>query len=371
MPEDPGGEKTLPASGKKKQEARSEGNVAKSQDLTSAWSLMSALIALRLLGPIMLRRLVDTFGFYFSEIDVLIPPGTKNLQPLVGRVVMQIISCVLPLMTVMVLAGLTINLFQVGFLYSPKALQPKLSKLNPITGFSKFVSIRTLVEFVKSMIKLAIVTVIVWTVVRDKLNFILALMHADPLTVVGAVGSLIISVWTRIVIAMFILGILDYAFQKWKYEKDLMMTVKEARDEAKEVEGDPRIKQRIKRVQRQLAMQRMMKGVPTADVIITNPTTYAVALKYDLEKALAPIVIAKGARLIAEKIRDIGIENDVPIVEKPELARTLYRTIEVGQAIPEKLFKAVAEVLAFVYEIDRRKEKIDQRQKMMTAQSAV
>jgi len=360
MAEAASGEKSLPASPRKRMKAREEGNVAKSQDLSSAWSLLVAMLALRAFAPYSLRSLLGMARFFFGDASsLLVEKGT--VQTLAVQVVTSIAPCVLPLMIIMVVAGLFINVVQVGFMYSPKALRPKFSKLNPIAGFGKFFSARTVMEFAKSMLKLAIVGTIVWITVRDRMEFLLALTSVTPVGLMGAIGGLILKVWTRIVVAIFVLGLIDFGFQKWQYEKDMMMTHKEARDEAKELEGDPRVRQRIRQIQRQMAMQRMMHEVETADVIITNPTTYAVALRYDAIKMPAPVVVAKGARLLAERIREIAVEHNVPIVEKPELARTLYRSIDVGRAVPEKLFRAVAEVLAFVYRIDQRTEKIQER----------
>ena len=182
-----------------------------------------------------------------------------------------------------------------------------------------------------------------------------------PAGMVGAMASLTGLVWLRVVLAMLVLGILDYGYQRWQYLQELRMTVQEAREETKEIEGDPRIRQRIRQIQRQMAMQRMMRAVPEADVVVTNPTHFAVALRYDAREMEVPVVTAKGARLLAERIRALAGEHRVPIVQKPDLARMLYRTIEVGQPVPENLFVAVAEVLAFVFEIDRRAEKIRER----------
>ena len=186
-----------------------------------------------------------------------------------------------------------------------------------------------------------------------------------PGGIVSAMASLVGLVWLRVVLAMLILGIIDYGYQRWQYMQELRMTVQEAREETKEVEGDPRIRQRIRQVQRQMAMQRMMREVPEADVVITNPTRFAVALRYNAREMEVPVVTAKGARLVAERIREIAAENDVPIVQKPDLARMLFRTIEVGQPVPEDLFVAVAEVLAFVFEIDRRAEKVQERSSVL------
>jgi len=360
MPEEVGGEKTLPASPLKRQRAREKGNVAKSQDLSAACTLLAGLLGLRFLGPAMLDKLVLATRHFFSELEVLAGEPAM-LQGLAVTVLVLSASCVIPFMLLMQVTGVASNVVQVGFLFSTQALTPKLEKLNIASGMKKFFTLRSFVELVKSLVKLTFVTWIVWLSVRHRWEHLLALVYLDPQHMAYGVASLIGVVWWRIVLAMIVLGILDYMFQRWQYDRDLMMTVKEAREEAKQVEGDPRIRQRVRRIQRQMAMQRMMAEVPTADVIVTNPTRYAVALRYNAAEMAAPVVIAKGARLLAERIRDLGVAHHVPIVEKPELARALFRTVEVGQQVPENLFRAAAEVLAFVFGIDRRAEKVRER----------
>jgi flagellar biosynthetic protein FlhB len=290
-----------------------------------------------------------------------IPIDAGTIQWLAFDMSIRLAVCVAPIILFILLGGTLINIVQVGFLFTGQPLMPKFERLNPITGLQKFVSLRSLVELVKSILKLTLVTYIVWGAFRDRWQELFLLMHMTPLGITLSISSLVYDAWLRVVIAMLILGILDYGYQRWQYEQDLRMTMQEAREEAKEMEGDPRLKQRVRQIQRQMAMQRMMKDVPKADVIITNPTTYAVALRYNVGEMAAPVVIAKGARLVAQRIRDLAVLHDVPIVEKPELARALFRTIEVGGTIPENLFRAVAEVLAFVYRVDRREEKLRER----------
>lgn len=369
MPEPSAGEKTLPASETKKRKAREEGNIARSQDLTSAWALLVALLALRFIGPQMLEELVGAVGHFFANAHNLLP-DQANVQRLTAQTLLIITRTVLPFATVMLAAGLAINLFQVGFLFTAKPLTPKLEKLNPAKGLGKFFSLRSFVEMVKSLLKLICVSLVVWLSMRGRIFEFANLMHGTPMTVMAGIGAVVFTVWWRIALALIIIGILDYGFQYWQRERELMMTVQEAREEAKELEGDPKLRARVRQVQRQLAMQRMLAEVPLADVIITNPVRYAVAIRYDMTGMGAPVVVAKGARLIAEKIRDLAVEHDVPIVQKPDVARTLYRTIEVGQPIPEKLFHAVAEILAYVYQIDRRAEKVREREQMMAAMQA-
>ncbi len=361
MAEDTGGEKVLPPSARKKQKAREDGNIAKSQDLSSAVALSVALLALFIFGPRTLHTLIAS-GEYFIGNAHELTLDQLPLRTLAMRAFYVVGSCVFPFMLVMLITGILLNLAQVGILLTFKPLQPKFDRLNPISGFKKFTSIRTLMEAVKSVSKLLLVGFIVWLSFRSRLPEFIALMQMSPEALLPAVAALVVAVWWRVALAMIILGLIDLLYQRWQHDRDLRMTHQEGREEMKELEGDPRVKQRVRQLQRQVAMQRMMADVPTADVIVTNPTHYAVALRYDAEHMAAPTVIAKGARLLAQRIRDIATENDVPVVQKPELARTLYRSIEVGQTVPEELFIAVAEVLSFVYQIDRRTEKVRERE---------
>jgi flagellar biosynthesis protein FlhB len=364
MAEDTGGEKSLPATPKKREQARQRGNIAKSQDLSAAITLGVALIAMMLLGPRMLHLLVGAFRYYLGGLST-IPVTESTIQAVTLGMIYFVGSVVLPLMLLIAIAGAAINLVQVGFLFTMETITPKFEKLNVFAGFGKFFSPRSLAELVKSLLKLVAVGYVVYLTLRSRWEGLLQISYLSPYMIVGAVGSLVVAVWLRVVLVMLILGILDYAFQKWMHDRELMMTVHEAREEAKQLEGNPQIKRRIREVQRQMAYQRMMRDVPTADVVITNPTTYAVALRYDANAMEAPKVVAKGMRLVAGTIRDLAVEHDVPIVQKPELARSLFRGVEVGDVIPEALFRAVAEILSYVYEIDQREEKRRERQTMM------
>jgi len=369
MAEQSGGEKTLPASPQKRNRAREEGNVARSQDLSAAVALLAALAAMRYLGAPMFERLVAATRYYFDHAAVL-EPGVDSAQSLAIQGLIWLAPIVLPFMLVMLVAGVAASILQVGFLFTTKPITPKLSKLNPLNGLLNFFSLRTFVELVKSVFKVALVLYITWITVRGRLGDYVSLMGLTPLALLPAVAAMVVTLWWRIALAFLALGILDYGFQYWQRERNLMMTVQEAKEELKEYEGDPRIKQRIRQIQRRIAMQRMMAEVPKADVIVTNPTRFAVALRYDMAEMAAPVVVAKGARILAERIRDIAMANDVPIVQKPELARAMYRTVEVGHPVPENLFRTVAEVLAYVYRIDRRTEKIHERSRQWQSAAA-
>jgi flagellar biosynthesis protein FlhB len=366
MAEQSGGEKTLPASQQKRQKAREEGRVAKSQDLTSAVAMLVALAALRYFGMPMFRQMVVILGHFFEEAHAL-KPTVENFQNLTIEATWLMIPVIGPFLLVMLVAGVVANVLQVGFMFTGKPLMPKLEKLNVFAGVAAMFKLRSLVELVKSVLKVTVATYIVWITMRGRTDELIALMGVSTTGVVALVAGMILTIWWRIVLAMLVLGALDYAFQWWQQEHDLMMSFQEAKEEMREFEGDPRIRQRVRQIQRQMAMQRMMRDVPTADVIITNPTTFAVALRYDPDSMAAPMVVAKGARLLAERIRDLAVEHDVPIVEKPELARALYRTIDIGRPVPEDLFRAVAEVLAYVFRIDRRAAKVQQRETQWAA----
>ena len=369
MPEDTGGEKTIPATPHKRNKAREEGNVARSQDLNVAVSLAAALLGLYFLGSWMMQNLLISGHYFLSEIPVLLPdPGA----PRYALKVMLIHSavCVLPFMLVMVVSGLLSNVLQVGFLLTGKPLVPKLSRINPITGFQRFFTLRSLLELIKSLIKLAIIGTIAWTALRGRLPDLIQTALLDPAGIGMAMAQLVAAVWIRVTIAMVVLGILDYGYQYWQREQDLRMTHQELKEEMREFEGDPHVKGRIRQLQRRFATQRMLREVPKADVVITNPTHYAVALRYAPDSMAAPQVVARGARLLAEQIREIAAQHRVPIVQRPELARALYRNVEVGQYIPENLFTAVAEVLSFVYQIDTREEKRREREQLMSGLSA-
>lgn len=365
MAEDTGGEKTLPASGQKLQKAREDGNIAKSQDLNSGLALMVAMFAMLMLGEMSLNNLLNAGRYYFSNLGEL-AAYPEAIQSIAAGAIYFVLAGTLPFMITMLLFGLTFNFLQVGFMYTTKPMQPKLSRVNPISGIKRYFSLRTFVELLKSLFKLGVAGVVVWLTMRSRTNELLSLMGMTPWALLPAVASLAIMIWWRIALVMILIGIVDFGYQRWQHAKDLMMTQHEAKQETKELEGDPHVKRRVRQIQRQLATQRMMADVPEADVVITNPTQYAVAIRYAHDDMETPLVVAKGMRLIADQIREIAIENGVPIVQRPELARALHKNVEIGQPISEELFRAVAEVLSFVYGIDRRADKIRERKGVLT-----
>jgi len=366
MPEDTGGERNIPATPHKRSKVRQEGNIARSQDLNAAVSLFVAFIGFYFLGSWMMERILAAGYFFLSEIPNLLPERTPPRYALTVML-LHTAACALPFMLLMAGAELLSNLLQVGFLWTARPLVPKLSRLNPITGFQRFFTLRSALELFKSLIKLAVVGTIAWTALRNRMPDLLHTALVDPLGLSPAMAGMIAAVWIRVTIAMIVLGILDYGYQYWQWEQDIRMTHQELKEELREFEGDPKVKGRIRQLQRRFATQRMLREVPLADVVVTNPTRYAVALRYAPDSMAAPQVVAKGARLLAEQIRDIAGKHRVPIVQRPELARALYRNVEIGQYIPENLFTAVAEVLSFVYQIDTREEKRREREQLLNS----
>jgi flagellar biosynthetic protein FlhB len=259
-------------------------------------------------------------------------------------------------MLTVVIAAILGNVLQIGVLFSAESVTPKISKIDPIKGFQRLFSMRSFVELIKSIFKICIIGTVAYFVVKDETDNVLVLMEQSAWGTMNYLGRISFKILLSTTIVLIALAILDYVYQRWEYEKSLRMTKQEIKDEYKNTEGDPLIKARIRRIQREAAQKRMMSEVPKADVVITNPTHLAIAIKYDHENMQAPMVVAKGANIIAEKIKQIAGENDVLIVEDKPLAQVLYKMVDINDLIPEDLYKAVAEVLAFVY--DQKKKRI-------------
>jgi flagellar biosynthetic protein FlhB len=255
---------------------------------------------------------------------------------------------------VLILAALAANLTQVGFLITPKPLMPKLSRLSPLKGMQRFFSARSLVELAKSILKLVVVGLVVYLAIRAEFNRILELSALKPSLLLVEIGRLAGLVLLKAAIVILLIAMFDYAYTRYEYEKSLKMSKHEVKEEFRQTEGDPQVKSKIRGLQLRAALRRMMKKIPQADVVITNPIHIAVALKYDSKRDRAPIVLAKGARRVAERIKEIAREHDIPIVENPPLAQMLYKLVDIGQEIPAELYRAVAEILAFVYRLKRR-----------------
>ena len=280
---------------------------------------------------------------------MLIPLTEQSVSVLFLQMVEKAAYLLFPIMVAAMIAGIIANYIQIGFLFSTETIQFKLNKLNPIAGFKRIFSWRAVVEFIKSILKIILVGVVVFFVIWSRMDEILILSQKSIGAALATLADITVAVGLYSSIVLMFIAVFDYFYQKFDYEKSIRMSKQDIKDEYKNIEGDPLIKSRIKQRQREMAMQRMMQEIPKADVVITNPTHYAIAIKYDEQKMDAPFVVAKGVDFVAQKIKLIAKENDVTTVENRPLARALYDQTEIGQGIPEEFFKAIAEILAFVY----------------------
>lgn len=348
------GEKTEQATPKKHQDARKKGQTAKSQDINTAVVMLGVFLLLQIAGSYFNKGILSLFKNSFQKY-MLMEATPGNLRVIFLEILKELAYYLGPILLVAMIAGVAANIFQVGFMFTPEAIQPKLEKINPLSGFKRIFSMRAIVELIKSLLKISIVGLITFAVLWKRSSEILTLSQKSIGASLATLGSLTIQMGLYASGALLFLAILDFLYQKYDFEKSIRMSKQDIKDEFKNTEGDPLIKSRIKQRQREVAMQRMMQEVPKADVVITNPTHFAIALRYDQEKQDAPYVVAKGADYIAQKIKLVAKENDIIMVENRPLARALYSQVEIGDAIPEEFFKAVAEILAYVY---RTKNKI-------------
>ncbi|USK71657.1 flagellar biosynthesis protein FlhB [Peribacillus asahii] len=342
------GEKTEKATPKKRQDSRKKGQVAKSQDINTAINLLAVFGVLVITGPFMYEQIFGLMREFLQNM-MLESVTEENIQVMVYEILKMMVLTLAPVFVTAMIAGMLANIMQVGFMFSTETIQFKLEKLDPIKGFKRIVSMRAMVELLKSILKISIVGFIAFFVLWNRMDEVMVLSHIAVSDALVLLADITIKMGLYAAVALFCIAILDYLYQKYDFEKNIRMSKQDIKDEHKNSEGDPLIKSKIKQKQRQMAMQRMMQEVPNADVVITNPTHFAIALKYDEQKSDAPLVVAKGVDFVAQKIKYIAKENDVIMVENRPLARALYDQTEVGQAIPEEFFKAIAEILAFVY----------------------
>ena len=345
-----GGEKTEDPTSRKLSKAREEGQVAKSIEIPSVFVLLAGVISLYASAFYIYKNLVAVFHFNFNFVKI---PLLTNLEAvrLLAYHTQKIIFTCLPVMLPIVLIALISNFAQVGFTVSWESLEPKLSRLDPINGFKQKFSSRAVVEFVKTLVKVGVVSMVAYYSIKGEIVQISRLYDHSVGQILLFVLKVSFWIFIKVCLIMIIVAILDYAYQKWKFLEDQKMTKKEVKDETKQTEGDPLVKSRIRQLQHEAARKRMMADVPDADVVVTNPTRLAIALKYDGSKMEAPIVLAKGAGPVARNIRRIARENDVPLVEDKQLARNLYSSVDIGGQLKIKLYKAVAELLAYVYKL--------------------
>lgn len=348
------GEKTEEATPKKKRDAREKGQVFQSREINTAIVLMAIFFGLKFIGHFMFDSLLgfthNMYGNYLFEDSLFTIEG---ITLIFYQIIITTAITVIPITLVALVSGLVLSYAQVGFLFTTKTLEVKFNKLNPIEGFKKLFSKKSVVELIKSIVKIFIVGYVIYTYAMGQIVNIINLPDLSVAAIVAFTGDTVVSIALRAGLILLVMAFFDYLYQRWSHNKELKMSKQEVKEEHKQSDGDPQVKSKIKEKQRQMAMSRMMSEVPQADVIITNPTHFAIAIKYDREISDAPFVVAKGQDLIAQNIKKIASENDVVIVENKELARTLYASVEIGSVIPEELYQAVAEVLAYVYDLNK------------------
>ena len=345
-------DRTEPATPKKRKEARDEGRVGKSMDMNTAIALMAGLIIVRAAGPYMMQGMSEVLRESLSSLHNY-EISMNRTQILLTTYGFKVLLICLPMMIGVAAVGLASNIAQVGFKVSTKSIAPKFNRLNPLSGLQRLFSGRGFIEVAKSLAKVALVGCVVYSTFKAQMMQVPNLGGLPIQSTSSILAGVGWKVMYKACAAMLVIAVIDLFYQRWSYEKGLRMTKQEVKDEYKQSEGDPMIKSRVKGRQREIARRRMMGDILTADVVITNPTHIAVAIKYDPARMSAPTVVAKGQRLLAQRIREIAQKHGVPIVENKPIARLLYKVVEVGQQIPEELYQTVAEILAFVYKMSR------------------
>jgi flagellar biosynthesis protein FlhB len=346
-------ERTEKATPKRREKAREEGKVAKSSELNAAAIICLGFTALFLMGPQIAERMQGSMRYLLSNA-----PSIALELPSFYRIfsdnVMSFMILVAPVFIAMTVIGAGINIAQVGFKITPKAIEPKLDKLNLASGLKKLFSMRSVVQGLRDSLKLAVVGFIAYKAISHEFYSFFTLPDQNVVQMATTLAQLTLKIALEIGAAILVIAVLDYLYQKYEFEKSIKMSKQDLRDESKNSEGNPQTKARVRQIQREMSRRRMMSEVATADVVVTNPTHLAVALKYQPDSMDAPMMVAKGERLIAQKIKEIARQHGIPVIEDKPLARALFKMCDIGQMIPAKLFKAVAEVLAHIYKLKNK-----------------
>ncbi len=353
----PGGEKTEPATAKKLNDVRKEGQVAKSKDLVTALMLMSAFLIIKIYAQTIGSRTIEIFQLIYNDFKTVVDESMQGMPS--GQVKAVIEECITKMMVIMVpiiivafIISFFGNVLQQKWMITSKPLKPKLSRISPLNGFKRMFSARQVVELVKSIAMISVIGVMAYLTIKEQLNILYTFYDISLNAALVAVGNVIVNLGIKISALYLIIGFADLFYQRHKFKNDNMMTKQEVKDEFKDQEGDPQVKGQIRRKMQEISRRRMMQQLPEADVVITNPTHFAVALKYEPNSGKAPVVIAKGADYLAMQIKEKARECNIEIVENKPLARILYNNIDIGMEIPPELYQAVAEILARVLQAD-------------------
>ena len=355
----PGGEKTEPATEKKLRDAREEGKVSKSKELTAAFDLLVLFLVLKVFISFIGEGMIQIYPYTYNLMPDFVEQfavdcSVKQVSSFMLTVILMMFKVTAPFFIFGVAVTLVVSIVQVGWKVTAKPLKPKGDKFNPINGFKRIISKDSIFELFKSILKIAVIIYVAYTAVKDDVNDIFILYDMSLNQAIALCGSVIINAGFKISLVYFVVGVADFAYQRHRFNEEMKMTKQEVKDEYKNTEGNPEIKGRQRQRMREASRQRMMQDVPKADVVITNPTHLAVAIKYDAEVSKAPVVLAKGEDYLAQKIRESAKEHNIEIVEHKPLARMLYANVDVGAEIPPELYQAVAEILAMVYNMKNR-----------------
>lgn len=354
--EGPGGEKTEEATSKKLKDVREEGNVAKSTEIVTAATLISLYLCLRFGVPFVGRRLLHSFDASYSLIPRMVNDGlhTEEFLYLLFQTTIEMAIACAPFLVFGFVFAFFSNSLQFKYQITSKPLQPKFNKLNPISGFKRMFSMNTLVELLKSVVKIVAIAYISYDVLVEHVDELFLLYDMSVVQGLELMYDIILELLLKICLLFCGIGAVDFLYQKWKFKEDNKMTKQEVKDEFKNQEGDPKVKGQQRQRMQQASQRRMMAAIPQADVVITNPTHFAVALAYESGQGQAPVVVAKGADFLAGRIKEVAKEHAVEIVENKPLARMLYYNVDLGSEIPPELYQAVAEVLAYVYQLHNK-----------------
>lgn len=347
-------EKTEKPTYRRLQKAQEKGQVAHSEELPNVVAILALVMVLFVFSSDVLRWFVQQMKTGLSAQNNIFINNQTFINFYKNEIV-SFLTILMPFFAALIAGGVLACLAVSGIHFSPKALEPKFDEINPVNGFKRLFNLKSLVKLVVSIAKIIFISIIVWKYLQDKIDDLAAIRWAWTGEIITAISTITLGMLIRICVAILVIAMADVSFQKWKYIRDLMMTKQELKQERKDMEGSPEIKARVRRIQFEMAKKRMLQDVAKANVVLVNPTHVAVALKYDPKTMDAPIMVAKGADLMAEKIREIARAYGVPIIRRPELARAIYYGVKKpGDTIPQKLYAAVAEVLALIYRLRRR-----------------
>lgn len=351
------GEKTEQATPKRRQDERKKGNVFQSSEVVTVFSLIIVFYSVKLLAPIILAALQGSFEYFFSLGATTTSIGQAEVNNVTMRGEMVFFITTVPLLLICSLVAIIFTFAQTKMMVNFKNMAFKGNRLSPIGGFKKMFSTRAVVEMLKAVIKVTVLAYVVYSILKTELPLLPRMMDYSIADSMAQTGAIILAIVQRVVIAFVFLAAFDLFYQRWEYEKNIRMSKQEIKEEYKQMEGDPQVKGKIRERQQQQSRKRMMQAVPSADVVIRNPTHFAVAIKYDAKSDSAPVVVAKGMDSLALRIVKLAEENDVVITENKPLARGLYDAVELDREIPDMFYQAVAEVLAFVYSIKKKELK--------------